>query len=155
MTVALSGTEIAEKLELQFPESIIESDSSSFVVKTETLLDIISLLKSSPEFECNYLSDITSVDYFDYFDVVYHLTSTVHNHSLVIKTRCYGRENLSVPSVTSLYRGANSQEREIYDLMGINFEGHPNMKRLFLWEGFEGHPLRKDFLEAPKVKNNK
>ena len=69
-----------------------------------------------------------------------------HNHSLVIKTRCYGRDNLAVPSIVSLYEGANVQEREIYDLMGISFEGHPNMKRIFLWDGFEGHPLRKDYL---------
>jgi len=55
-----------------------------------------------------------------------------------------------VPSVVSLWRGADFQEREIYDLMGITFEGHPNMKRLFLWDGFQGHPLRKDYiLEVP------
>ncbi|MBA7628878.1 NAD(P)H-quinone oxidoreductase subunit J, chloroplastic [subsurface metagenome] len=149
MTVALSGKEIAAKLEQQFPECIIESNDSSFLVKSDALFDIISYLKTNPEFEFNYLSDITAVDYFDYFDVVYHITSMVHNHSLVVKTRCYGRENLSVPSIVEVYHGANSQEREIYDLMGINFEGHPNMKRLFLWEGFQGHPLRKDYLEAP------
>ncbi|MFC2004965.1 NADH-quinone oxidoreductase subunit C [Chloroflexota bacterium] len=149
MTVALSGKEIAEKVEQQFPECIIESDDSSLLVKSDALFDIISYLKTNPEFELNYLSDITAVDYFDYFDVVYHIASMVHNHSLVVKTRCYGRENLSAPSIVELFRGANSQEREIYDLMGINFEGHPNMKRLFLWEGFKGHPLRKDFLEAP------
>ncbi len=146
MTVALSGKEVASKLEQQFPGSIIESNNSDIIVKSESLYDIISFLKTTPEFEFNYLSDITAVDYFDYFDVVYHIMSMGHNHSLVIKTRCYGRENLSVPSIVNLYKGANSQEREIYDLMGISFEGHPNMKRLFLWDGFQGHPLRKDFL---------
>jgi NADH-quinone oxidoreductase subunit C len=146
MTAALSGKNVADKVAQQFPESIIESNESGITVNSDSLYDVISFLKTSPDYNFNYLSDITAVDYFDYFDVVYHLTSTVHNHSLVIKTRCYGRENLSVPSIVELYKGANVQEREIYDLMGINFEGHPNMKRLFLWDGFQGHPLRKDYL---------
>ena len=77
---------------------------------------------------------------------MYHLTSIVNQHDTVVKTRLYGREELSMPSVYHVWRGADFQEREIWDLMGIRFNGHPNMKRLLLWEGFEGHPLRKDFL---------
>ncbi len=146
MTVALSGKEVAAKLEQQFPASIIESNEDSLLVKSESLFELVSFLKTTPDLEFNFLSSITGIDYFDYFEVVYHLTSMIHNHSLVVKTRCYGRENLVVPSIVSLYQGANSQEREIYDLMGISFEGHPNMKRIFLWDGFQGHPLRKDYL---------
>ena len=146
MTVALSGKEVAVKIEQQFPASIVESNIDSLLVKSQDLFDVISFLKNTPEFQFNYLSCITAVDYFDYFEVVYYLVSMVHNHSIVIKTRCYGRENLAVPSIASLYQGANVQEREIYDLMGIKFEGHPNMKRIFLWDGFQGHPLRKDYL---------
>lgn len=147
MTIALSGKEVAAKLEQKFPDSIIESNKDSLLVKSESLFELISFLKTTPEFEFNYLNTITAVDYSDYFEVVYHLTSMEHNHSLVIKTRCYGREDLVVPSIVSLYEGANPQEREIYDLMGISFEGHPNMKRMLLWDGFKGHPLRKDYLE--------
>ncbi len=146
MTVVLSGKEVATKLEQQFPASIVESNKDSLLVKTESLFELISFLKTTPEFEFNFLNTITAVDYFDYFELVYHLTSMEHNHSLVVKTRCYGRENLVVPSIVSLYQGANFQEREIYDLMGIRFESHPNMKRMFLWESFQGHPLRKDYL---------
>ena len=146
MTVALSGKEVAAKLEQPFPVSIIESNEDSLSVKSESLFDLISFLKNTPEFEFDFLNAITAVDYFDYFEVLYHLTSMEHNHSLVVKTHCYGRENLIVPSIVSLYQGANFQEREIYDLMGIRFEGHPNMKRMFLWSSFQGHPLRKDYL---------
>jgi len=146
MTIALSGKEVATKLEKQFPSGIISSTEDSLLVKGESLFDIISFLKTSPEFKFDFLNSISAVDYFNYFEIVYHLTSMEHNHSLVLKTRCDGRENLSVPSIVSLYEGANAQEREIYDLMGISFEGHPNMKRIFLWDGFQGHPLRKDFL---------
>jgi NADH-quinone oxidoreductase subunit C len=146
MTVALSGKEVAARLEQQFTSDIIESNDRFILVKKEAIHDIISYLKTDPELDFNFLNYVTAVDYLDYFEVVYQLTSLKHNHDIVIKTRCYGRENLSVPSIVDLYSTANVQEREIYDLMGIRFEGHPNMTRIFLWEGFEGYPQRKDYL---------
>jgi NADH-quinone oxidoreductase subunit C len=94
----------------------------------------------------DYLNNLTAVDRLDYFEVVYHLSSLTHNHSLVLKTKCFGRDNPSVPSVVGLWRGADFQEREVYDLMGIAFSGHPNLKRILLWEGYPGHPLRRDYL---------
>jgi len=146
MTVALSGNEIATRLEEQFPGSIVESGPNSLLVKSESLLEIATFLKTTPGLDFDYLTAITAVDYYDYFEVVYQLTSLQHNHSLVVKTRCYRRDNPTLPSVVSLWRGADFQEREIYDLMGISFDGHPNLKRIVLWEGFKGHPLRKDYL---------
>ena len=146
MTVALSGREIATRLEEQFPGSIIESSQNNLVIKSESWLEVATFLKTTPALDFDYLTSITAVDYYDYFEVVYQLTSIKHNHSLVVKTRCYARDNPTLPSVVSLWRGADFQEREIYDLMGISFHGHPNLKRIFLWEGFQGHPLRKDYL---------
>jgi NADH-quinone oxidoreductase subunit C len=146
MTLALSGNEIATRLEEQFPGSVVESGLNSLLVKSESLLEIATYLKTTPGLDFDYLTAITAVDYHDYFEVVYQLTSLQHNHSLVVKTRCYPRQNPTLPSVVSLWRGADFQEREIYDLVGISFDGHPNLKRIVLWEGFEGHPLRKDFL---------
>lgn len=146
MTLALSGREIAVKVEQQYPASVVESNTDYLLVKKQELFNVISYLKDNPEFEFNFLACMSGVDYFDYFEVVYHLVSMVHNHSIVIKTRCYGRENLVIPSIVELYRSANAQEREIYDLLGVRFEGHPNMKRIFLWDGFQGYPLRKDFI---------
>ena len=146
MTVALSGEEIASQIEEHFPRSIVESSPESLVVDKEFLLAAATYLKTTPGLDFDYLTSITAVDYYDYFEVIYQLTSLQHNHSLVVKTRCYGREKPTLPSVVSLWRGADFQEREIYDLMGISFDGHPNMKRIFLWEGFQGYPLRKDYL---------
>jgi len=146
MTVALSGQEVAAKLEQQYASDITESNDRFILVKKEAIPDIISFLKADPELDLNFLNYVTAVDYLDYFEVVYQLTSFQLNHSIVIKTRCYGRENPSVPSIVHLYSTANVQEREIYDLMGIQFDGHPNMTRMFLWEGFEGYPQRKDYL---------
>ncbi len=146
MTVALSGQEIASQIEERFPGSITESDPRNLVVESGSLLEIAALLKDTPGLDFDYLSSITAVDYYDHFEVIYQLTSLKHNHSLVLKTRCYQRDNPVLPSVVNLWRGADLQEREIYDLMGIKFEGHPNLKRIVLWEGFQGHPLRKDYL---------
>ena len=146
MTVALSGKEIASRLEEKFPGSIVESNQNSFVVKSDSLLAVAAFLKDTPDLDFHYLNYITAIDYYDHFEVVYQLTSLEHNHSLVLKARCHNRDNPVLPSVVSLWRGADFQEREIYDLMGIRFEGHPNMKRIVLWEGFQGHPLRKDYL---------
>jgi NADH-quinone oxidoreductase subunit C len=147
VTVILSGKEIAGVLEGKFPGSIIESSENDVLVEGKSLLKIASFLKTTPDLAFDYPASITSIDYWDYFEVVYRLTSLEHNHILVLKTRCYERENPVLPSMVSLWRGADLQEREIYDLMGIKFEGHPDLKRIFLWEGFKGHPLRKDYLE--------
>ena len=67
----------------------------------------------------------------------------------MVKAKVYGRSEPSLPSVVPVWKGADLQEREGYDLMGVVFEGHTNLKRLLLWEGFEGHPLRRDYLEPP------
>jgi len=146
MTVALSARDIAGQIKEHYPDAIIEAGDTTVSVKGESLHDVMTFLKETPGLDLNYLNHITAVDYYDYFEVIYLLTSLENNHSLVVKTRCYGRENLSLPSVVSIWRGADYQEREIFDLMGITFEGHPNMKRIVLWPGFEGHPQRKDYL---------
>ena len=146
MTVALSGKELAGKLEKKFPGSIVEATQEYLAVNGDSLLAVAAYCKDDSELKFDYINHITAVDYFEYFEVIYQLTSTQHNHTVVLKARCYDREHPVLPSVYGLWRGADFQEREIFDLMGINFEGHPNMKRIFLWEGFPGHPLRKDFL---------
>jgi NADH-quinone oxidoreductase subunit C len=146
MTIALSGKELAHQIEERFSKSVIESSAECLVVDREFLLPVATYLKTTRGLDFDYLTAITAVDYLDYFEVIYLLTSLRRNHSLVVKTRCYGRENPSLPSVVSLWRSADFQEREIYDLFGISFEGHPNLKCIVLWDGFQGHPLRKDYL---------
>ena len=146
MTVALSGKEIAEKIEEKLPGSLEDSGDDYLLVKNESLQAVAEYLKKEESLDFDYFNFVTAVDYYSYFEVVYRLESVKHNHSIVIKTRCNDRDNPSVPTVSEIWQGANFQEREVYDLMGIKFEGHPNLKRMFLWDGFEGHPLRKDYL---------
>ncbi|EQD33637.1 NADH dehydrogenase, subunit C [mine drainage metagenome] len=90
----------------------------------------------------DHLSLVTAVDRKDSIDVVYHLHSMDRNEYVVVKVNT---KNYVVPSVTGIWPSANWDEREQYDLVGVKFEGHPNLKRLFLPEGWIGHPLRKDY----------
>ena len=146
MTISLSGSEVAKQIAEVLPDTISEASDQVVMVKGESLFEVAQYLKNSQGLDFDYLTSITAVDYYDYFELVYQLNSLQHNHSLVLKTRCYDRTKPTLPSVVSLWRGADFQEREIYDLMGISFDGHPNLKRIVLWEGFKGHPLRKDYL---------
>ncbi len=146
MTTTLSPGDVAKQITERYADAVIETTDTAVLINSQFLLDVAAFLKGTPGLEFDYLTHITAVDYFEYFELIYQLTSIEHNHTVLLKTRCYGRENPTVPSVVSLWQGANYQEREIYDLMGISFEGHPNMKRIVLWDGFEEHPLRKDYL---------
>ncbi len=145
MTVVLSAKEIASQLGNRFPGAIQEAGTDSVLVMSEALPAVIEYIKNTEGLKFDYLNYITAVDYYSYFEVVYMLTSLEFNRSVVLKVRVFTRDNPTVPSITGFYQGADLQEREVYDLMGIKFEGHPNLKRIFLWEGYNGHPLRKDF----------
>jgi len=146
VTISLNSNEVAQKLNKAFPNATATADKTAVHVNNTSLYQVAEYLKNTSGLDFDYLNNLTAVDYMDYFEVVYHLSSLQHNHSLVLKTRCYERDNLTIPSVVSLWRAADLQEREVYDLMGIVFSGHPNLKRLLLWEGFVGHPLRRDYL---------
>ena len=145
MMKPLIGSEVAKKIGEQLPGAVVEYNTA-VLVKSESIFEVCRFLNQTAGLDFDYLVNLTGVDYLNYLEVVYHLVSMKHNHSLVLKTRCYDREQPAVPSVTPIWEGANLQEREVYDLLGIRFEGHPDMKRIFLWEGFQGHPLRRDYL---------
>lgn len=146
MTKPLSGRELAQQIAEHVPDAIVEADEAAVVVQSQSLFQVMRFVKETAELDFDYLVSITAVDYWDYLEVVYHLVSIGHNHSLVIKTRCDDRDNPEVPSVVGLWQGADFQEREVYDLLGIRFDGHPSLRRIFLWEGFQGYPLRRDYL---------
>jgi NADH-quinone oxidoreductase subunit C len=146
MTLALEAKGVAAKLDKKLSASVLDVQQNFILVKSSSLLELLAYLKNTPELDCDFLADITGIDYWDYFELVYQLVSIKNNHKITVKTRLAGRENLSVPSIVSLYQGADYQEREISELLGIKFEGHPNPKHLLLWEGFKGYPLRKDYL---------
>ena len=146
MTRALQGAEVVERLQGVAADAVTAAAEGELRVTPESLVAVCRYLKETPELAMDYLSSITGVDYLDSFEVVYHLTSLTHNHSLVLKTTLRGRDDVEAPSVIEVWQAADLQEREVWDLMGVRFTGHPNLKRVLTWEGFPGHPLRKDHL---------
>ena len=92
------------------------------------------------------LSMVTAVDYVDRIEMIYLAYALDQPHGVMLKANLPPEDEPACPTLTGIWPGAEFQEREVYDLMGIRFEGHPNLKRVMLWEGFPGHPHRKDFL---------
>jgi len=145
----ISATTYSPDLVARFPEWVsadTRQGYSGFIVAAEHLLDVARVLRD--ELGYDLLSSVTGVDYLPdgKMEVVYHALQTIGGPLLCFKTQT-PRDNPVVPSVTSIWPGAEFQEREAYDLLGIRFEGHPDLRRILLWEGFEGHPLRKDWKE--------
>ncbi len=142
----MTSKETFDRLAEKFPNfelAYVEGKDPAILVKADNLLELGRHLRDEEEYD--YCSSVTGVDYPDRFEVVYHLYSMKKEGGPVILKVHASREDPEVPSVVSLWPGADWQEREVWDLMGIRFAGHPNLKRILMWEGFEGHPLRKDF----------
>ena len=141
---------VEEKTELEerFPDIARDERKGyeGYIVPVDLLIDFSVALRE--EFGYDFLSSVTGVDYLqeEKMEVVYHVYQTTGGPGLVYKVQV-PRENPVVPSLTPEFPGAELQEREAWDLLGIRFEGHPNHKRVLTWEGFEGHPLRKDWQE--------
>jgi NADH-quinone oxidoreductase subunit C len=110
------------------------------------LYSLAKQLKEKEEAQFDFLFCISGVDYGKDLGVVYHLRSTVHNHTIILKTRTADRENPEVDSLCDLWQAAEFLEREVYDLVGIKFKNHPDLRRLFLDNSW-GFPLRKDYVD--------
>ena len=125
-------------------ELIGEGAQAALLVKPERMLEVLELLKTNEFYQFNMLRNLTAVDYLEYMEIVYHLYSLPLRHAITIKVRCT-MEDSTVPSVTKIWPSANFQEREIYDLLGVNFTDHPDLRRILMPEEFTEHPLRKTY----------
>ena len=141
---------ILAKVKETLSESILESaefrGELTLVVKRENIEPACRFLRDDPELSFNFLSDLTAVDRLGRdlrFDLIYHLYSLDKNHRLRLKVRA--GESETIPSVTSVWSNANWFEREVFDLFGIEFRDHPDLRRILMPDDWVGHPLRKDF----------
>ncbi len=148
MTTVLSGHDVAGRIRSAFPDAVLEDTPGWAVVDRRRLVEVARFLRDDPEIDGKYLTCVTAVDWIDHFEMVYHVCSLAKNTVFVFRTPV-DHENPVVPTLSGVWEGADLQEREAFDLMGVIFEGHPRLKRIFLWEGFPGHPLRKDFMNLP------
>jgi NADH-quinone oxidoreductase subunit C len=143
----------ADTLHARFGAAIVRTEvtwgETTVFVDGAALHDIVRWLHDEPSERYDYLVDITAVEYRDAdrpIEVVWHLRALAHRRFLRLKVELPKRRLLAVASVMDIYSGADWLERECYDMFGIRFEGHPDLRRLLLWETYqEGHPLRKDF----------
>ena len=133
--------------EVEFPEG---KQLLEVIVPAENLFTLAEKLKSDSKTAFNYLITMTAVDFLTQMTVVYHLESTEFRHLIVLKSVLSDRENPAIDSLTALYPTAEYFEREVFDLFGIRFNNHPNMKRLFLEDDY-GYPLRKDFRDEINI----
>ena len=149
MTAELSGAELALAVGTAVPDCVVATGPDWVEVTPGALIAVARFLHDSDAFQFTQLCSVTAVDRLQRFELVYHLLSLRQNQRGVLKTAVTDRDEPTVDSVVPIWYGAILQEREVYDLMGIRFRGHPDLRRLLLWEGFSGWPLRKDFLQMP------
>jgi NADH-quinone oxidoreductase subunit C len=149
----MTTIEIHQKLQEAFGDAVgplSEPKIDPFaVVKADRIVEVCAWLKKTPGLELDFLEDLTGVDWpkRNVIEVVYHLQSFPRRHGIVLKVEL-PRDNPVVDSVTGVWKGANWLEREVFDLMGVGFTGHPDLRRVMLPDDWVGHPLRKDYQEA-------
>jgi NADH:ubiquinone oxidoreductase subunit C len=142
----LTIDEVKKEIEARLPDVKLRVVRDSLLIENpEDLPRVALFLKENPKFMLDYLSSVTGADYLSYLESVYHLYSMEKKHGPVTLRVRVTKNHPGVPSLVPVYRSAELQEREAFDTFGIVYEGHPDPRRLFMWEGFEGYPLRKDY----------
>jgi NADH-quinone oxidoreductase subunit C len=146
----LEDDALLNRLKEKFSEGISSGQSflnqPTYTVSLDCLYDVMLELKDNPDWDFDYLIDLTALDYLEdekRFCMVYHLYS--YEHGKLIRVKARTAEDEAVPSMSSLWKTADWMEREVYDLFGIEFSGHDDLKRILLPDDWHGHPLRKDY----------
>ena len=151
---------IEEKFGMQAVVDIHETGlQGALYIHPDNLVDICQYLRDKEDLYFDFLANVTAVDFFpeDFFEIVYHLTSIPYQTQITLKVKLTSDRNLDIlpeiSSVSSVWRTADWHEREIFDLMGIFFTGHPDLRRILMPDDWEGHPLRKDY-QDPELYHN-
>jgi NADH/F420H2 dehydrogenase subunit C len=140
-------------IDISFPEEV-EAEETQFLtlsVNPDHLYQLSKQLKEDTDTSFDYMFCQTGIDWLENMEVVYHLRSTSHGHEVVVRAQITDRENPTVDSVYDLWKTADFHEREIFDLLGIRFNNHPDLRRIFLDDNWEGFPLRKDYVDEINI----
>lgn len=148
----MTNEELQACLTGEFPNAEVSLGKQyvEMVVKAEELLDTAAKLKTLPALLFDYLFCLTGVDYPEKMQIVYHLESIAHRHAMVLKVNTADRVNPNIDTVTDVWQTAKYHEREVYDLLGVVFNNHNDLRRLFLEDGW-GFPLRKDYKDEVRI----
>ena len=148
----MATVNITDKIKKKLGDAVVEAHSfrgdETVVVKKESIKEICTFIRDDKELDFDYLLDVCGVDYLPReprFEVVYHLHSIAKKHRLRVKVRLADGEKID--SVVDIWKTADWVERETYDMYGIEFEGHPDLKRIYMDDDWVGYPLRKDYPE--------
>ena len=136
-------------IEISFPEE--ETQFLTLIVHPNQVHQLAKQLKENSDTSFDYMFCQTGIDWLEHMEVVYHLRSTTHGHEVTVRTQIIDRENPIVDSVYDLWETADFHEREIFDLLGIRFNNHPDLRRIFLDDNWEGFPLRKDYVDEINI----
>ncbi|MFH1936189.1 MAG: NADH-quinone oxidoreductase subunit C [Bacteroidota bacterium] len=149
----MDSEKLKEKILTLVPEAQPEENKQfpAFLIPADKLKTLATHLKEEKELDFDFLFCLSGVDWGTELGVVYHLTSTTHNHSLELKVKTDNRETPAFDTVADLWKTAEFFEREVWDLFGIRFTGHPDMRRIFLEEDWVGYPMRKDYTDEVNI----
>jgi len=150
------GSPALRRLIEALPDAIVSTHANlgdaTAQVDAGRIVDVARLLRDDPDLEFEMLTDLTCVDYLgeeSRFEIVYHFYSVARNRRVRVKARV-SEDECRIPSVASLYASADWMEREVFDLYGVDFPGHPDLRRILLYDEFDGHPLRKDYAKEKR-----
>lgn len=150
----MNNEELKQKISSISPAAEFNEEGSEFLnvtVAPENLRSLAEYLRNNEEMYFDYMFCLTAVDWVTHFIVVYHLTSTKFNHKIVLKAKITGRDDPSIDTICDIWKTAEFLEREVYDLFGIKFNNHPDLRRLLLEDDWVGYPLRKDYKDEANI----
>jgi NADH-quinone oxidoreductase subunit C len=149
----MDNEKLKERVSGLVPEAQLEENSQfvTFVIPAGKFHDLAKTIRESDDLAFDYLFCLTGVDMVKHLGIVYHLNSTVHGHSIVLKVRTEDREHPAFDTVSDIWRSGEFYEREVYDLFGIHFNNHPDLRKIFLDEDWKGFPFRKDYIDEVNI----
>ncbi|MCX6249211.1 MAG: NADH-quinone oxidoreductase subunit C [Bacteroidetes bacterium] len=149
----MDNESIKERVQALVPEAQLEENKQfiTFVIPAEKMHDLALSLKYNEDLAFDYLFCLTGVDTVKHLVVVYHLASTKHGHSLVLKAQTTDRENPAFDTICDIWKSGEFYEREVFDMFGIRFNNHPDLRRIFLDENWKGFPFRKDYVDEVNI----
>jgi len=149
----MEDVQLKEKILSFVPDAEFEETVGylNVYISSEKLHDLAAKLRTSEDTQFDFLYCLTTVDWLEYMTVVYHLRSTTLSHQIVLKVKIENREKPEIDTVSDIWRTAEFHEREVFDLFGIVFRNHPDLRRIFLDDDWVGYPLRKDYVDEVNI----
>jgi len=149
----MDNESIKARVQTLVPEAQLEDNKQfiTFVIPAEKMHDLALSLKNNEDLAFDYLFCLTGIDTVKHLGIVYHLSSTKYGHSVVLKVQTPDRENPAFDTVCDVWRSGEFYEREVFDLFGIRFNNHPDLRRIFLDDNWKGFPFRKDYVDEINI----